>query len=288
MDFLSFINQTKPVIFDGAMGTQLARHGLELNGGVHNLSHPDIVLKVHQNYVENGAHVVIANTFTMNPIYLKTHNMDINMEKVNQLGAEIAKKAGGLYVLGDMGPTGQLMEPFGSYTEQDMIDCYKAQAKVLAESGVDGFIIETMMDLKEALCALKACKAVSSLPVVVSFTMTSKAGGGKTMMGQTLAECAEAVEKEGGAVIGTNCGELDPEEIAGIVAQLYGKTSLPILVMPNAGKPKLVKGETVYNMTPEEFAQGTMKCIKAGASLVGGCCGTSPEHIRELAKLAKR
>lgn len=285
MDFLSFIKQQKPVIFDGAMGTQLARHGLELSGGENNLSHPDTVLTVHESYVESGAHVITTNTFTMNPIYLKTHNLDIDMIKVNQTGARLAKEAGVRYVLGDMGPTGQLMEPFGPYTEQDVIDCYKAQGAVLAESGVDGFIIETMMDLKEALCALKACKEVSSLPVVVTFTMSVKSSGGRTLMGQTMAECAAAVADQGGDVIGTNCGELDLEEVAEIIAGLRDKTILPILAQPNAGKPKLVKRETVYDMTPHVFAQGILKCIAAGATLVGGCCGTTPEHIREVARL---
>jgi len=285
MDFLSFIKQQKPVIFDGGMGTQLAKHGLALSGGENNLSHPDTVIEVHKSYVDSGAHVITANTFTMNPIYIKTHNLDIDMAAVNQAGVRLAKQAGARYVLADMGPTGQLMEPYGSYTKQDIIDCYKAQGAVLAESGVDGFIIETMMDLNEALCALKACKEVSSLPVVVTFTMSVKTSGGRTLMGQTMAECAQAVADQGGDVIGTNCGELDPEEIAEIIAGLRDKTALPILAQPNAGKPRLVKGETVYDMTPEVFAQGILKCIEAGADLVGGCCGTTPDHIREVTRL---
>lgn len=285
MDFLTFIQQQKPVLFDGAMGTQLARYGLELSGGVNNLSHPETVVKVHRDYVESGAQVIIANTFTMNPIYLKTHNLDIDMEKVNRTGVELAKEADARFVLGDMGPTGQMMEPFGPYTEQDMLDCYKTQGKILAEAGVDGFIIETMMDLKEALCALQACREISSLPVVVSFTLSSKNDGGRTLMGQTLAACASAVEAQGGAVIGTNCGELEPAEIAQLISALRSKTQLPILAQPNAGKPKLVKGQTVYDMSPEVFAQGVKQCIAAGASLVGGCCGTSPEHIRAVARL---
>ncbi|MCR6544893.1 homocysteine S-methyltransferase family protein [Dehalobacterium formicoaceticum] len=285
MDFLSFIKTKQPVIFDGGMGTQLARYGLELSGGVNNLIHPETVLKVHQDYVSSGADVITANTFTMNPIYLKTHNVQVDMAEVNQAGVQLAKRSGARFILGDMGPTGQLMVPFGPYTEEEIITGYQAQGRVLAEAGVDGFIIETMMDLKEALCALKACKEVSRLPVVVSFTLSSKDSGGRTMMGQTLAECAAAVEQAGGDVIGTNCGDLDPEEIADIIAELREKTTLPILAMPNAGKPKLVKGETIYDMTPEVFAQGVLKCFQEGASLVGGCCGTTPEHIKALTEL---
>jgi 5-methyltetrahydrofolate--homocysteine methyltransferase len=285
MDFLSFIKSQKPVIFDGGMGTQLARYGLELSGGVNNLSHPETVLKVHQDYVSSGADVITANTFTMNPIYLKTHMIQVDMEEVNRAGVRLAQKAGARYVLGDMGPTGQLMVPFGSMTEEEIIAGYYAQGQVLVESGVDGFIIETMMDLQEALCALKACKEISDLPVVVSFTLASKDSGGRTMMGQTLAACAAAVEKAGGDVIGTNCGDLDPEEIGDIVAELRAITTLPILAMPNAGKPRLVKGETIYDMTPEVFAQGVLKCFQNGASLVGGCCGTTPAHIKAVCEL---
>lgn len=287
MDFFSFMHKEKPVIFDGAMGTQLARIGLEFNSGVNNISHPDQVLKVHKSYVESGAQVIVTNTFTMNPLYLKTHNVDIDMVKANQAGARVAKEAGALYVLGDMGPTGQLLEPFGPYNEKDLIESYKAQGAVLAESGVDGFLIETMIDLREALCALKAIKEISALPVVVTFTISSKSSGGRTLMGQTMAECAAAVKDQGGDAIGTNCGELDPLEIAQVVAELKDKTDLPILAQPNAGKPKLVQGETVYDMTPEVFAQGVLKCLEAGASLVGGCCGTTPEHIREMARAIK-
>lgn len=286
MDFLSFLKEEKLVLFDGGMGSQLANLGLSLGGGAHNISHPDKVIEVHKSYVESGAQVIQTNTFTMNPIYLKTHNLDIDMVKVNQIGVRLAKQAGALYVVGSMGPTGQMMEPFSLYTEQDMIDCYKAQGRVLAESGVDGFLIETMMDLKEALCALKACKEVAPLlPAIVTLTMSVKTSGGRTLMGQTMAECAKAVADHGGDVIGTNCGELDPEEIAEIVVELKKKTNLPILVQPNAGKPKLINRETVYDMTPEVFAAGIMKCIEGGATLVGGCCGTTPDHIREMVRV---
>ncbi|MGI6631073.1 MAG: homocysteine S-methyltransferase family protein [Bacillota bacterium] len=288
MDLLSLIQQQKPVLFDGGMGTQLARLGLELNGGVNNLSHPEKVLAVHKSYVESGAQVIATNTFTMNPIYIKTHNVDIDMEKANHAGVQIAKKSGAGFVLGDMGPTGQLLQPFGPYTEQEIIACYQAQGRVLAQAGVDGFIIETMIDLKEALCALRGCREVSSLPVVVSFTLSGKSSGGRTLMGQTMAQCAAAVAEQGGNAIGINCGELDPEEIAQVVAELRHKTDLPILTQPNAGKPKLVQGETVYDMSPDIFAQGILKCLEAGATMVGGCCGTTPDHIKAVAELISK
>lgn len=287
MGLLNFIRQEKTVFLDGGMGTELARIGLGLNSGLYNLSHPEKVSSVHQSYVDSGAQVLVTNTFTMNPIYLKTHKLDIDLTQVNQEGVKIAKEAGGAYVLGDMGPTGQLMQPFGPYGEEEVVACYRTQGEILAASGVDGFLIETMLDLNEAICALKACKAVADLPVLVSLTISTKSDGGRTLMGQTMAQCAREVKEAGGDVIGANCGELDPLEMAELVAALKEETDLPILAKPNAGKPKLVKGKTVYDMTPEVFAQGILQCIKGGASLVGGCCGTTPEHIREITRVYK-
>lgn len=286
MDFAGFLKTEKTILFDGAMGTQLARKGLDLSGAMNNLIHPEMVLQVHQEYLKSGAQVLIANTFAMNPIYMMTHNLDRDLEEVNRRGVELARQAAGdhAFVLGDMGPTGQMMEPFGTYSEQDFIDCFKKQAQVLAGNGVDGFIIETMFDLREALCALRACQETSSvLPVIVSFALSQASG--HTMMGQTLTECAVEVEKAGAIAVGTNCGDLDPEEIATIVAGLQTASTLRIIVQPNAGKPKLVQGKTVYDMLPEDFAAGVKKCIDAGASLVGGCCGTMPEHISAVSRL---
>lgn len=285
MDFARFLKTEKTILFDGAMGTQLARKGLDLSGAMNNLTHPDMVLQVHQEYLKAGAQVLIANTFAMNPIYMKTHDLDSHLEDVNRRGVELARQAAddSAFVLGDMGPTGQMIEPFGTYSEQDFIDCFKNQARVLAENGVDGFIIETMFDLREALCALRACQETASLPVIVSFALSQASG--HTMMGQTLSECAGEVEKAGAIAVGTNCGDLDPEEIAAIVSGLQNAASLRIIVQPNAGKPKLVHGKTVYDMIPDDFAAGVKKCIDAGASLVGGCCGTTPEHISAVSRL---
>jgi len=139
--------------------------------------------------------------------------------------------------------------------------------------------------LREAMCALRACKDKLSLPVIVSIAFATETKGGRTMMGNSAEQCAESLMDAGADVIGANCGDIDPAQMAVIVSLLKTATSLPVLAQPNAGKPKLVDNETIFDMEPEAFAQGIAECLHAGASILGGCCGTTPEHIRAVAGL---
>jgi len=149
----------------------------------------------------------------------------------------------------------------------------------------DGFIIETMFDLREALCALRACRDNFSLPLIVSMAFATEGKGGRTIMGNSAEECARRITDSGADVIGANCGDLDPFQMGVVVSLLQSSTSLPILAKPNAGKPKLADNVTVYEMDATSFAAGIGQCLRAGARLVGGCCGTSPEHIRAVASV---
>jgi len=223
----------------------------------------------------------------MNRIYIETHNVGVSVRDVNRAGVELARQAAdkGQYVLGDISSTGQLLEPYGTYKESQFYDAFREQAEILAESGVDGFIIETMFDLREAMCALCACKDKLSLPVIVSIAFATEAKGGRTMMGNSAEQCAKSLTDAGADVIGANCGDIDPAQMAVVVFLLKSATSLPVLAQPNAGKPKLVDNETIFDMKPEAFAQGITECLHAGASIVGGCCGTTPKHIRAVAGL---
>ena len=289
MDFLGFLKGDGVILFDGAMGTELARRGLKMSGA-NNLSNPDRVLEIHRGYLEAGAEVLITNTLTMNRINLQAHGPGIDVREVNLAGAGLARRAAAAsaYVCGDIGSTGQLLEPYGSHFEEEFYKNFKEQALYLAEGGVDGFIVETMTDLREALCALRACKDVSDLPVIVCLAFAQLSKGGRTIMGDSVSQAAASLEEGGADVVGANCGDLDPGEMAGIVKIFKGETALPIIAMPNAGKPKLVRDETVFDMKPEEFARGLLKCVAAGAGIVGGCCGTGPAHIRAAAqKLGK-
>lgn len=286
MNFLTFLKTQKVVLLDGAMGTQLDKRGL-MSRGRNNIDAPEVVLEIHREYARCGCDVLTTNTLTMNRIYIETHNVGVSVREVNKTGVELAKEAAGekLYVLGDISSTGQLLEPYGDCKESQFYDAFKEQAEILAQTGVDGFIIETMFDLREALCALRACKDNLQLPVIVSMAFKTEANGGRTIMGNSAQDCAKVLTDGGADVIGANCGDIDPTQMAAIVSLLRSATKLPILAQPNAGKPKLIDDKTVFEMLPGEFTAGIKECIRAGAKLVGGCCGTTPEHIRAVARL---
>ncbi len=286
MEFIDLIRTDNKILLDGAMGTELDKHG-SISQSHNNLTNPEVVLEIHRAYAESGCHILTTNTLTMNRIYIETHHLNIGVKEVNQAGVELARQAAGenQYVLGDISSTGQFLEPYGTYRESEFYDAFKEQAGILAEARVDGFIIETMFDLQEALCALRACKDEFSLPVIVSMAFTTETKGGRTIMGNTAVECATKLTDAGADVIGVNCGDLNPSQMAMVVSVLKSATLLPILAQPNAGKPKLVNNRTLFDMDPKDFATGIAKCLDAGAHLVGGCCGTTPEHIRTLANL---
>jgi 5-methyltetrahydrofolate--homocysteine methyltransferase len=255
-----------------------------------NLDNPDVVLEIHREYALCGCDALTTNTLTMNRIYIETHNVGVSVRDVNRAGAELARQAinKDQYILGDISSTGQLLEPYGTYKESQFYDTFREQAEILAEAGVDGFIIETMFDLREALCALQACKGNSSLPVIVSIAFKTETKGGRTIMGNSAGDCAKSLADAGADVIGANCGDLDPAQMAVVVSLLKKEANVPILAQPNAGKPKLVEDKTVFEMAPAPFAVGIAENIGAGATIVGGCCGTTPEHIRAVAALLNR
>lgn len=286
MNLSTFLETQDVILLDGGMGTQLAERGLSM-GGQNSVTNPDHVLDVHKQYVQSGAHILITNTLTMNRIFIEGHNVGVDVREVNLAAAKLARQAAGpdRYVLGDMSSTGNLLEPYGEISEADASKTFKEQAALLAEGGVDGLIIETMTDLKEALCALRACKDVTSLPIFVSMAFATLKSGGRTMMGNSAEECAKALTEAGADVIGANCGDIDPLQMAEVVSILCKATSLPVAAQPNAGKPKLVNEQTVFDMTPADFAAGISECRRAGARLIGGCCGTSPEHIQAAAEV---
>ena len=286
MDFLTFLKTQKVILLDGAMGTQLDKHGL-MSRGRNNIDAPDAVLEIHREYANCGCDALTTNTLTMNRIYIETHNVGVSVQEVNKAGAELARQAAGekLFVLGDISSTGQLLEPYGDYKESQFYDAFREQAEILARTGVDGFIIETMFDLREALCALRACKDNFPLPVIVSMTFKTETNNGRTIMGNSAQDCAKAITDAGADVIGANCGDIDPLQMAAIIPLLRSAAKLPILAQPNAGRPRLIDDKTVFEMSPGEFAAGIKECVRAGAKLVGGCCGTTPEHIRSVAEM---
>lgn len=287
MNFKERIESGGILIFDGAMGTQLEQRGAPA-GGESNLKAPEIVVQVQKAYVDAGSGAIIANTFCLCDIYAKSHKMDFDIVEANIKGVELARSAAGgnAMVMGDIGPTGQMLKPYGDFDEEQFYETFLAQAKILAKAGVDAFIIETMSDLKEAVCAVKACSKNFDIPVIASMTYSTERDGGRTVMGDRAGYCAAALAEAGAAVIGANCGELAPQQMATIIGSYRAAVDLPLLAQPNAGKPRIEGDVTVYDMGPAEFAEGIRTCIEAGARLVGGCCGTSPAHIKAVADMA--
>ncbi len=284
-NFADLLTTDRVILLDGGMGTELSGRGV-IAGGEANVEAGEAVSSIHRKYVACGCDAITTNTLTMNRIYIETHKVGVSVEEVNRIGAALARRAGGagVFVLGNISSTGQLLEPYGTFTEDQFADTFKEQASILAQDGVDGFIIETMIDLREAVCALRGCKAVSDLPVLVSMSFATDDKGGRTVMGDSAVDCARRLADEGADVIGANCGNLDPYQTAAVVGLLREATAMPLLAQPNAGKPKLVGDKTVFDMGGDEFAAGIEKCAAAGARIVGGCCGTTPEHIRAVAE----
>ncbi len=282
-------SKRRAILLDGAMGTQLGEAGLEM-GGQNNVSHPEAVLAVHQQYAACGIDLLITNTLTMNRVNIESHKVGVDVREVNLAGARLAREAAGdgQYVLGDMSSTGKMLKPYGPLAEDDAFAAFREQAAILAEGGVDGFIIETMFDLREALCAVRAAKEASDLPVIATMAFNTAGNGGRTVMGNTAHECAQALTEAGTCAVGANCGSLDPLEVAEVVSLMRAATSLPIVAQPNAGKGRLTEKRLVFDMDPARFAAGIEECLRAGARLVGGCCGTSPAHIRAMVELLAR
>jgi 5-methyltetrahydrofolate--homocysteine methyltransferase len=286
MNFSSFLENQTIILLDGAIGTELDKHGL-MGRASNNLDNPKVVLEIQREYAQSSCDALTTNTLTMNRIFIETHNLGVDVREANRAGAELARQAANSnqYVLGDIGSTGQLLEPYGTYKESQLYEAFKEQAQVLAEAGVDGFIAETIFDLREAVCALRACKDNLQLPAIVSIAFATETKGGRTIMGNSAEDCAKSLTDAGADVIGANCGDLDPAQMAIVVSILKSATTLPVLAQPNAGKAKLVDDKTVFDMEPAGFAAGIAECLHAGSSLVGGCCGTSLEHIRAVAEM---
>jgi len=277
----------RPLLGDGAMGTQLQAAGLELGGcGEHwNLTHPDRVLAIHKSYVEAGSDCLITQTFGASSINLARHGLAGSAEAINRAGVEIARRAFGEragYVLGDIGPFGGLLKPFGTVTAEEARAAFRQQAAALAGAGVDGIIIETQTALEELGLAIEAAREASVPCIIasVAFDITRNGRDARTMMGVTPEKAAEFMQASGAHVAATNCGAgVDIEWMARILTRYRKACNLPLMAMPNAGKPVLEEGRFVYKQPPEEMAAGVKGLLDAGARIVGACCGSTAAHI---------
>jgi len=289
-DFLSVIKR-RVVIFDGGMGSMLIAAGLTQREVPEAwlFSKPEKIAKVHGTYIGAGAEVITTATFGASRLKLQSSEAGRKLDaaKVNEKGVEIARKAiehsgkHDRFIAGDIGPTGLFFPPIGTLKAEEARAAFREQAKALEHAGVDVFIIETMYDLREAVEALRAVKDVSSRPAVVTLTFDRKPKGFFTMMGDTTETAAETLLKEGASVIGANC-TLQSTEMIELVEEFRLVTQAPLLFQPNAGRPVMEHGLPVYKQRPREFAEDVVKIVAAGANAVGGCCGTTPDFIREI------
>jgi 5-methyltetrahydrofolate--homocysteine methyltransferase len=280
------LTQHACLIADGAWGTELAKQGLGPGEApdAWNLSHPHLVRGIARSYVMAGAQIILTNTFGGTTLKLQRAGLADDAFLLNRAGARLSREAAdeGTLVFGSLGPTGEFMRPLGLITEEEMQASFGAQVQALVEGGVDGFVIETMSDLGEALAALRAVREHSALPAVVSLTFAHGPGGYATIMGVKPERAARELTAAGADVVGANCGA-GMDLIVGAIGEMAGHTSLPLWAKPNAGLPVLEDGCTVFRETPEQMAAQAPALRAAGARIIGGCCGSTPAHVRALA-----
>ena len=284
------------LVCDGAMGTQLMLAGLANGdcGEVWNLTHPERVLKIQRNYVEAGADCLITNTFGGSRLMLKRHGQVEDLQAINKAGARIAREAfGGRegFVLGDLGPLGAILEPYGDLPPADARAAYEEQARALVEGGVDGIIIETQTSLEEMGLAIDAAKAAGAPCVIASFAydLSQDKSFYVTMMGVTPEGAAEFVEERGASLVALNCGTgMDMNGAAMVARQYRASCHLPVMVQPNAGLPVLENMKAVYKQLPADMAVRVPEALAAGANIIGSCCGSTPEHTRAIHEMVEK
>lgn len=273
------------LLFDGAMGTQLQERGLTDAGELPellNLTHAQDITAIHASYVAAGAQVITTNTFGANSLKLEGR---ARVAELFAAAATCARDAGAPYVAGDIGPTGALLEPMGDLSFERAYELFAEQVDAIVTAGCDLILIETMADLREAKAALLAAKERSNLPVFVTMTFGED---GRTFLGTPPEVAAEVLSSMGAGAVGLNCS-LGPRDLLAVARAMAARCRCPLMVQPNAGLPRVEGGRTVYDVSPDEFAQAMEEMLEAGAAVVGGCCGTSPAYIEKLADLlAKR
>lgn len=277
-----------PVLLDGATGTNLQKAGMPVGVCPEQwiLENSEVLIDLQKQYVEAGTDILFAPTFTASRIKLKEYGLEDHLEEMNRklvaLSKEAAKGTNAL-VAGDLTMTGEQLYPLGDLMFEDLVDVYKEQAKIIAEAGADLFVVETMMSLQECRAAVLAIREVCDLPVMVSLTYNED---GRTLYGTDPVTAVVVMQSLGADAVGMNCST-GPEAMLEPIAKMAEYAAIPLLAKPNAGMPELIDGQTVFNVEPEEFAVVGKKLVEEGAAIIGGCCGTTPEHIRALKEAVK-
>ncbi|MBN2147506.1 MAG: homocysteine S-methyltransferase family protein [Anaerolineales bacterium] len=287
--FLERLQSSKTLVADGATGTNLLACGLPAGLIAENwvLDQPHHILKLEQDFVAAGSDIILTSTFNATPMRLSGTPLEGRAAEINQRAVELARQASAgtaTLIAGSMGPVGKLLKPYGPADPQDVVSAYAEQARALSQAGVDLLLIETQFDLAEAKAAIQGARSVSTLPIVCSFSYDR---GRRTMMGVKPAQMASELPPLGVDVLGINCGRSLEENLENL-RELRQATTLPIWFKPNAGVPKVDNdGNTYYDTTPEAMGALVSTWLQAGANVIGGCCGTSPQHLRQIALAVK-
>ena len=280
--------RTTGLLMDGAMGSRLMQKGMRSNvvPEIMNLEKPDMVLEVHQEYLTAGADVITTNTLGGTRLKLKKAGLAHLTANVNQAACQIARQAAGKihFVAGDIGSVGEILEPFGTLSQAEAVENFQEQARLLAESGVDCFIIETMFDVRECQAAIQGVRAVSDLPLFATMTFEKNPTGFNTIMGNFAPESMQILAQAGADAVGANCsiGSGSMVELAKIIRK---SVTLPVIIQPNAGIPEIRDSGLVYPESPAEYARNLKAIRDLGVEIIGGCCGTTPEYIRAIRQL---
>ena len=284
------------LILDGAMGTQLIARRVApgvCNDNL-NIDSPEIVLDVQRAYIDAGSDAILTNTFGANRYSLSRYGLGDKAEQINKAGAHLARQAAGdsRYVLGDIGPTGDFLEPLGTLKPDELQQAFVLQTRGLAAGGADGIIIETMTSIEEAQVAIAAVKSVCDLPIFVSFAFDAAGNDFRTMMGVDVRTAVSALAPLGIDAVGFNCGTLSLDgyvKLAGAFMEAVSSLSpdVKIVAEPNAGRPELADGRAVYKVSPQDYAAAAERIYATGATIIGGCCGTTPAHIEAVARRLK-
>jgi len=285
---LQDVIRSRPLLGDGAMGTQLMLAGLAQGncGEAWNLTHPEKVLAIQRRYAEAGSDCILTNTFGGSRIMLNRHGHADKVVEINRAAVAIAREAFGAgagYVIGDIGPFGGLMEPYGDFTEAQVREAFEEQARALVDAGADAILIETQTSLEELTLGIQAAKQAGAPCIIgsMAYDVTLDGSTFRTMMGVDPERAAKCMQQHGADIVALNCGTgMDMERARQAVLRYKRVTDLPVMAQPNAGQPKLVEMRVIYDETPQQMVRGVVPLLEAGVNILGACCGSSPDHIR--------
>ena len=287
LSFRERLQSNRLIVCDGAMGTMFYQRGVFINKNFDqlNITQPQLVQEIHQEYIAAGAELIETNTFGANPVKLKGHGLADKVWEINLAGAELARKAAGTDVLvaGSMGPLGIKIEPLGPTSYAEACVYFEAQVEPLLAGGVDLFIIETFTHIEELTQAVAAIRKHSDLPIIASITVSED---GRTLLGMRPELFTPLLDQLEIDVIGLNCS-VGPKIMLDVIQRMQAYTDKPLAAQPNAGHPRIFQDRTIYMCSPEYMASYSRKLIKAGVQILGGCCGTTPEHIHEIQRSVK-